>query len=156
MKRNYLWALLLALIISAGCSDNNVKKEKSENNNDSISATASVDSKKEPAESDVREYPWEEYSPDEIYDVANSDEGPVFTIEDASAIEDEFISKYENEELTSDWGKYLHVFGGELSAKYPDDKDYFKLMMDAGVATMNEQYDYAKGLIEKAKNLRTK
>lgn len=154
MKKKYLWALLLALILSAGCSDNNVKNENSENNNDSISTTAAVDSKKEPVESDIREYPWEEYSPDDIYEIVKSGK-QLYVIEDAPAIEEEFLTKYENNDLYSDWGKYLHVFGGELSAKYPDDKDYFKLMMNAGVATMNEQYDYAKELIDKAVKLRT-
>lgn len=97
--------------------------------------------------------PWEVYSTDEIYERVNSNE-TVFLQEDSEALESAFFTKYKEGTLDKEWGKYLHVFGAELQPKYPEDKEYFEMIIDAGVYIMNGAYDDAKFKMDVAKSLR--
>lgn len=145
-----LTTLVLLLLLTACANESTEEvKEEAKSDKETVEVTADVVA----AEVKDEKLPWEKYDTQEIYDLVN-DGKEVFTLDNAVALENEFFRLYDSGELTSDWGKYLHVFGAELQPNHADLDEYLKTIMNVGVNVMNENYDEANRLMEHAKVLR--
>ncbi|MBD7939538.1 hypothetical protein H9655_21070 [Cytobacillus sp. Sa5YUA1] len=137
-----LITLALLLLLTA-CASESTEDGKSKE----VKASADV------VAAETENQPWEKYTAQEVYDLVESGE-EVYSLEHAEPLENEFFRLYEAGELTSEWGNYLYVFGAELTAKHPENEEYFKLIANAGVNVKNENYDEAKNKLKDAEALR--